>query len=261
VPLFSGFGAVNRPDAVCGLLEADEFLEQCIAEAELVRFEPEGAGVVDTPYLEVPWVLRGRQLRRHPSLGGLIDVDPFRFQDPMMADIYRVATIGRGFLAVMARPALKESLHESIQGLIHDYVVIVVSLLEPAEEAELGLAAEREACERQGLAFRSFPIRDRATPIDAEAVARLSQWAHARIAAGHNLVFHCRAGIGRSGMMAASVLLHEGLSAREAFERISAARGLTIPDTPGQLEWVEDNRETIIRRTSPRISRRGDPRG
>ena len=69
------------------------------------------------------------------------------------------------------------------------------------------------------------------------------------IAAGHNLVFHCRAGIGRSGMIAASILLQEGLSAREAFARISAARGLTIPDTPGQLEWVEEHRETIIRRT------------
>jgi protein-tyrosine phosphatase len=170
-----------------------------------------------------------------------------------MAEIYRVARIGRGFLAVMARPALHESLHESIQGLVNDHVAIVVSLLEPPEEAELGLAAEKEECERQGLEFVSFPIRDRATPADVEGVARLSQWAHARIAAGRNLVFHCRAGIGRSGMMAASVLLQEGLSAREAFERISAARCLTIPDTPGQFEWVEDNREKIIRRTEPRI--------
>jgi protein-tyrosine phosphatase len=166
-----------------------------------------------------------------------------------MAEIYRVASIGRGFLAVMARPALNESLRESIQGLVNDHVTIVVSLLEPTEEAELGLAAEQEECERQGLEFVSFPIRDRATPTDVEGVARLSQWARARIAGGHNLVFHCRAGIGRSGMLAASVLLQEGLRAHEAFERISAARGLTIPDTPGQLEWVEDNREKIIRRT------------
>jgi protein-tyrosine phosphatase len=112
-----------------------------------------------------------------------------------MADIYRIARIGRGFWAVMARPALHESLHESIQGLVNDHVAIVISLLETPEEAELGLAAEKEACERQGLEFVSFPIRDRATPADVEGVARLSHWAHARMAAGHNLVFHCRAGI------------------------------------------------------------------
>jgi hypothetical protein len=64
---------VHRPDAICGLLEADEFLEQRIAEKELVLFEPEGAGVADPPSLEVPWVLWGRQLLRHPSLGGLVE--------------------------------------------------------------------------------------------------------------------------------------------------------------------------------------------
>ena len=170
-----------------------------------------------------------------------------------MAEIYRIAKIGRGFLAVMARPALNESLHESIQGLVNDHVVIVVSLLEPTEETELGLAAEKVECERHGLECLSFPIRDRSTPADVEGVARLSQWAHARISAGRNLVFHCRAGIGRSGMMAASVLLQEGLSTYEAFERISAARGFTIPDTLGQFEWVEDNREKIISRLPPAL--------
>ena len=165
-----------------------------------------------------------------------------------MAAIYRVARIGRGFLAVMARPALDESLPESIQVLANERVAIVVSLLEPAEEAELALAAEKQECEKHGIEFLSFPIRDRATPAEVEGVARMSRWAHARVAAGSNLVFHCRAGIGRSGMLAASVLLREGFSTHEAFERISAARGLTIPDTPGQFEWVENNREKIVSR-------------
>jgi hypothetical protein len=67
-----------------------------------------------------------------------------------MAEIYRVARIGRGFLAVMARPALHESLHGSIQGLVNDHVAIVVSLLEPPEEAELGLAAEKRSVSGRG---------------------------------------------------------------------------------------------------------------
>ena len=50
-------------------------------------------------------------------------------------------------------------------------------------------------------------------------------------------------------MMAASVLLHEGFTVREAFAQISAARGLTVPDTPGQLEWVEGNYEIIVSET------------
>ena len=46
--------------------------------------------------------------------------------------------------------------------------------------------------------------------------------------------------------MAASVLLQEGFSVLEAFARISGARGMTVPDTPGQLEWVEENHHIIV---------------
>jgi protein-tyrosine phosphatase len=108
------------------------------------------------------------------------------------------------------------------------------------------VADERAAGEGAGLEFLSFPIKDRGLPSDAEAVSRFSKRAHARITSGCGLVFHCRAGIGRSGMMAASVLLHQGLTVREAFARISAARGLMVPDTPGQLEWIESNYAMLI---------------
>lgn len=114
----------------------------------------------------------------------------------------------------------------------------------------LGLEGEQSACEAAGIEFFSFPIKDRGLPRDAEAVSRLSRLAHARITGGCGWVFHCRAGIGRSGMMAASVLLQEGLTVHEAFARISAARGLTVPDTPGRLEWLGEHSATIAGKTS-----------
>jgi hypothetical protein len=39
--------------------------------------------------------------------------------------------------------------------------------------------------------------------------------------------------------MLASILCGEGLSAKVAFEMISEARGLVVPDTPDQIRWVE----------------------
>jgi protein-tyrosine phosphatase len=163
-----------------------------------------------------------------------------------MPELFRVANLGKGFLAVMARPGAHEPIRETLTGLAGLGIGVVVSLLEESEARELGLADEEAACRDAGLEFFSFPIKDRAIPSDAEAVSRLSRWAYTRISNGCGLAFHCRAGIGRSGMMAASVLLQEGFSVLEAFARISGARGMTVPDTPGQLEWVKSNYQTII---------------
>jgi len=163
-----------------------------------------------------------------------------------MPEIFRVANLGKGCLAVMGMPGVHEPLRETFDALAKLDVDVVVSLLGEPEALELDLADERAACESVGLEFLSFPIKDRGLPSDGEAVSRFSKRAHARITSGCGLVFHCRAGIGRSGMMAASVLLHEGFTVREAFARISAARGLRVPDTPGQLEWVARNYEIII---------------
>jgi protein-tyrosine phosphatase len=158
-----------------------------------------------------------------------------------MPQVFRVAQIRKGYLALMPRPGLDEPLVDTFADLAKLDIGIVVSLLESHETEELGLADEQALCESVGLTFRRFPIKDRGLPSDAWAVSRFSKWAHGKVITGCNVVFHCRAGIGRSGMMAASVLLHEGLTVRDAFTRISAARGLTVPDTPGQLEWVEEH--------------------
>ena len=166
-----------------------------------------------------------------------------------MPEVFRIAKIGRGSLAVMARPGVTEPLQDTFDALAKLDIGVIVSLLEDSEALELGLAEERAACENAGIEFLSFPIKDRGLPRDAEAVAHFSKLAHFRIRDGCGLVFHCRAAIGRSGMMAASVLLHDGRTVREAFAQISAARGLTVPDTPGQLEWVESNYEIIVNAT------------
>lgn len=163
-----------------------------------------------------------------------------------MPEVFRVAELGKGYLGVMARPGVDAPLHEVFGALAQLDVRVVVSLLEESEVRELGLADEKAACETAGLEFLSFPIKDRGLPCDAQAVSEFSKWAHTRITQGSGLVFHCRAGIGRSGMMAASVLLHAGFTVREAFARISAARGMIVPDAPGQLEWVESHCETIM---------------
>jgi len=49
----------------------------------------------------------------------------------------------------------------------------------------------------------------------------------------------CFAGIGRSTLVAASLLIRSGLALAEALELISEARGWQVPDTSAQHRWLE----------------------
>ena len=56
---------------------------------------------------------------------------------------------------------------------------------------------------------------------------------------GRAIAVHCRAGIGRASIIAACLLLRNGLSVAEAFEALAEARGCAVPDTQDQRTWVE----------------------
>ena len=60
----------------------------------------------------------------------------------------------------------------------------------------------------------------------------------ARHRAGHSIGVHCRMGIGRSSLLLAALLVRSGTSPEDAFQLISAARGLPVPDTDEQRQWL-----------------------
>jgi predicted protein tyrosine phosphatase len=61
-----------------------------------------------------------------------------------------------------------------------------------------------------------------------------------------NTVIHCRAGIGRTSVVATGVLLHAGFEVTEAFEKISEIRGVQVPDTQEQYDWVLAKKNEIL---------------
>jgi len=56
---------------------------------------------------------------------------------------------------------------------------------------------------------------------------------------GKSVTIHCRQSVGRSALLAATLLVEAGINPDEAFRRIEAARGCPVPDTPEQRAWVE----------------------
>lgn len=104
---------------------------------------------------------------------------------------------------------------------------------------ELEILNEESHCLAAGISFLSFPIRDRSVPESTEEAYRFASAIGDLLKAGKKVVIHCRAGIGRSALVAACALSISGMPVKEAFERIERARGCHVPDTKEQREWVE----------------------
>ena len=155
----------------------------------------------------------------------------------MKTDIYWIETDSAGQLGIMPRPRGDDWLADEIRGWQTQGVNRVVSLLTPGEISELGLAREAEFCKQEGIAFVSYPIPDMTTPSSSDALDVLGGIT-AAVESGETVAIHCRAGIGRSGMMACSVLVQQGMSPDAAMDHVSAARGVTVPETPDQIAWV-----------------------
>jgi protein-tyrosine phosphatase len=175
----------------------------------------------------------------------------------MSATLFVIPRDGRGRLATMACPRGGDWLDDELDALKNAGVGVLVSALTNPELAELQLNAEPELARQAGLTYVSFPIPDRGAPEGVAAVTDLVGQLEERLTGGEFIVVHCRAGIGRSSLIAAAVLVREGLSPEEAWERISAARGLSVPDTEAQRAWLAAFAGTVAPRN---VSRKGRSR-
>jgi protein-tyrosine phosphatase len=114
----------------------------------------------------------------------------------------------------------------------------IVSLMEHREFWLLGVP-EFEAKVRADFRWLWLPIPDGGVPGEeferrwAEAGPEL----HARLAAGERVLVHCRAGLGRTGMVAARLLVEAGLTPLQALNAVRRARPGTVETIP-QEQYV-----------------------
>lgn len=156
----------------------------------------------------------------------------------MRVDPYWIKWDGFGRLAIMPRPRPNDWLEDELMAWKRAGIDVVVSCLMSFEAIGLGLEQEKAICKKIGLRFISFPIRDRDVLLSRQATITLVKSLNAILDEEHGVAVHCRMGIGRSALICASVLIAQGVNLDSAFEYIAHARGLHVPDTPAQIQWV-----------------------
>jgi protein-tyrosine phosphatase len=156
----------------------------------------------------------------------------------MAPDLYWIPLDAPGRLAITARPRGNDWLADEVAGWKRAGIGTVVSLLEPDEAAELGLADEATETANQGIRLIPLPMPDRAVPPDQTVVDAVVAELVQELTDGGRVAVHCRQGIGRSALLAIVVLKELGMTTDEAIRRVSAARGRPVPETSEQVEWI-----------------------
>jgi len=153
-----------------------------------------------------------------------------------MMEIYWLTDLPIGRLAMLRRPRGDKWLIDEVSNWHTAGLNTIVSLLELHEAKQLGLLHERLLCQAAGIEFLSFPV-DHGVPASVREVLRFADNLVTAICRGSAVGIHCRAGIGRSALLAACVLSRLGVPEQEAFRSISRARGVGCPDTDAQIKW------------------------
>lgn len=158
----------------------------------------------------------------------------------MKSNVYWIAGPWQGRLGILPRPRGGDWLGDEMRAWRESGIDVVISLLEPDEEAQLVLEGEAAAAAASGIAFKPFPIPDRGVPASRESVAELANEIVNALDVGKNVAVHCRQGIGRSAVIVGGVLLTTGEDFSTALETIRKSRGGDVPETEEQRRWLSD---------------------
>ena len=152
--------------------------------------------------------------------------------------LYWIDTEFPGRLAITARPRGGDWLEDEAKGWRAAGIGVVVSLLTAEENEDFDISKETDACAQSDVRFLSFPIPDRSVPSSEDEFKKFAAEILGFLRKGQNVAIHCRQSIGRSGLLAVAVIAQGGVDPKVAMQSVSFARGLTVPETPEQTEWL-----------------------
>lgn len=127
-------------------------------------------------------------------------------------------------------------------GLLGEQGVDLAGLREQGVDVLITLTEEPLSCDSmvaQQMQGLHFPIVDMDIPPDMAALANLIRHVESCVENGVAVVFHCRAGLGRTGLMLACTLVKLGFEPDSAIEKVRSRESRMI-QTDGQATFVCD---------------------
>ena len=155
----------------------------------------------------------------------------------MSDPFFTVPRDGAGTLSLGPRPQTG-ALDAWCEQARSEGVTFVVSMLSDEEIADFALTAEGEALARRGISFTRYGVLDYGTP-EKPNFRGLVEAMRAELDGGAHVHIHCAGGTGRAGTVSSCILVAEGAKAQDAVSTVSRARGVQVPETSKQLDFVE----------------------
>jgi protein-tyrosine phosphatase len=131
------------------------------------------------------------------------------------------------------------SLADALTALKQAGAAGVITLM-PQSELDANDAGQiAEQCEALGLAWYHLPVADEQVPLEDFGL----QWKEARkpilaqLNAGESLAIHCKGGSGRTGLIAARILIEAGMPREAAVAQVQALRPKAIQH-PAHVNWI-----------------------
>ncbi|MCC5886965.1 MAG: cyclin-dependent kinase inhibitor 3 family protein [Gammaproteobacteria bacterium] len=144
-----------------------------------------------------------------------------------------------GILGAVVGSSRQAALERDLDAIRDWGAFALLTLLEPAEFDLLGVPRLGDATRDAGLAWHHFPIADFCAP--GQTFERAWQAHRAtlleRLMKGDRVAIHCRAGLGRSGTVAARILVDLGMTPEHAIRRVRTARPGAL-ESPEQVDYV-----------------------
>lgn len=145
-----------------------------------------------------------------------------------------------GRLILSSCPTINRHVEPSfLENLLIEYkqrrVKLVVTLLDFNEIEDLGIVSFSTFLMDNGFNWIHCPIRDRSTCGDQNRIRTLLEDIKEVLKSNDSVLIHCHAGLGRTGLLAATFLVSMGLTADSAIKTIRETR-------PGSIETTEQER-------------------